>query len=115
MPVIDAGMFIIMLATAFGSFFLTGIVKYGFVFKLVGAFLFFSLGVMMNAEYEVAYTVVTTDPDGDKTTDLRFIVGDGSGAAENASWLGWLFVGLALVWTAFFFMEVMGMTGWGGF
>jgi len=112
MPIIDAGMFIILLATAFGSFFLTGIVKYGFVFKLVGAFLFFSMGVMMNAEYEVAYTVITTNPDGEITTDHRYIVGDGTGASEYSSWLGWLFVGLALIWSAFFFMEVMGPNGW---
>ena len=113
MAVLDAGMFVILLATAFGSFFLTGIVKYGFVFKLVGAFLFFSLGVMMNAEYEVTYTVVTTNVDGEETTDLRYLVGDGSGAAENAAWLGWLFIGLALIWVGFFFTEVMGMAGWG--
>lgn len=112
MPVLDAGMFIIILATAFGSFFLTGLVKYGFVFKLVGAFLFFSLGVMMNAEYEVAYTVIVTQADGDQSTDLRYLIGDGSGSSESSSWLGWLFIGLALIWTAFFFLEVMGMFGW---
>ena len=112
MAVIDAGMFVILLATAFGSFFLTGIVKYGFVFKLVGAFLFFSMGVMMNAEYEVAYTVVITDSNGDQTKDLRYLVGDGSGSSEYSSWLGWLFIGLALIWSAFFFMEVMGTNGW---
>ena len=112
MAIIDAGMFVILLATAFGSFFLTGIVKYGFVFKLVGAFLFFSMGVMMNAEYEVAYTVITTAPNGDQTTDLRYLVGDGSGSSEYSSWLGWLFIGLALIWSAFFFMEVMGTNGW---
>lgn len=112
MPVLDAGMFIILMATAFGSFFLTGIVKYGFVFKLIGAFLFFALGLMMNAEYEVAYTVVVTDSDGDQSTDLRYLIGDGSGEAANAAWLGWLFIGLALIWTGFFFVEVMGMAGW---
>jgi hypothetical protein len=112
MAVLDAGMFIILMATAFGSFFLTGIVKYGFVFKLVGAFLFFSLGVMMNAEYEVAYTVIVTDSDGNQSTDLRYLVGDGSGSNETASWLGWLFVGLGLIWAAFFFMEVMGSGNW---
>ena len=112
MAIIDAGMFVILLATAFGSFFLTGIVKYGFVFKLVGAFLFFSMGVMMNAEYEVAYTVVATDSDGNVSTDHRYLVGDGTGTSEYSSWLGWLFVGLALIWSAFFFMEVMGTNGW---
>ena len=112
MAIIDAGMFVILLATAFGSFFLTGIVKYGFVFKLIGAFLFFSMGVMMNAEYEVAYTVVSTDPDGNVSKELRYLIGDGSGSSQFSSWLGWLFIGLALIWTAFFFMEVMGTNGW---
>lgn len=112
MPVLDAGMFVILLATAFGSFFLSGLVKYGFIFKLVGAFLFFSLGIMMNAEYEVAYTVITTAPDGDVTTDLRYIVGDGSGTNDTSKWLGWLFIGLALIWVGFFFMEIMHQSGW---
>lgn len=112
MPILDAGMFVILLATAFGSFFLTGLVKYGFIFKLIGAFLFFSLGLMMNAEYEVAYTVIVTQPDGDQSTDLRYLIGDGSGTNETAKWLGWLFIGLALIWTGFFFVEIMAMMGW---
>ena len=112
MPVLNAGMFVILLGTAFGSFFLSGVVKYGFIFKLIGAFLFFSMGVMMNAEYDVAYTVVSTAQNGDQTTELRYLVGDGTSGNETASWLGWLFVGLALVWSAFFFLEVMGPNGW---
>ncbi len=113
MAVIDAGLFIILLASAFGSFFFSGIVKHGFLFKLVGAFLFFALGLMMNAEYEVAYTVVNTDSDGNVSTDMRYLVGDGTGSSEYSSWLGWLFIGLALIWTGFFFMEIMQMMGWG--
>lgn len=112
MPILDAGMFIILMATAFGSFFLTGIVKYGFIFKLVGAFLFFSLGIMMNAEYDVAYTVIMTDSDGNQSTDLRYLIGDGSGNNETSKWIGWLFIGLALIWVGFFFMEIMGTMGW---
>ena len=112
MPILDAGLFIILVSVAFGSFFFSGIVKNGFIFKLVGAMLFFALGVMMNAEYEVAYTVITTDSDNNVTTDLRYIIGNGSGTAENAGWIGWLFIGLGLIWTAFFFIEIMQMMGW---
>jgi len=113
MPILDAGMFVILLGVAFGSVFMNGVVKNGFVFKLVGAFLFFSLGIMMNAEYEVAYTVITDVPGTGTITEYRYIVGDGSGTSTTSSWLGWLFIGLALIWTGLFFMEVMNMHGWG--
>lgn len=102
-----------MLGVGFGSLFMGNAVKFGFVFKLVGAFLFFALGMMMNAEYDVAYTVTTSDPDGagplTGTTELRYIVGDGEDSSSSiGSWVGWLFIGLALLWVGLFFMDVMG-------
>ena len=106
MAIIDAGIFVILLATAFGSLFMSNVVRQGYVFKLVGAFLFFALGIMMNAEYDVAYTVVTTDAEGNQSTDIRYIVG-GSAESQYHAWLGWLFVGFGLAWVALFFMDVM--------
>lgn len=108
MPTIDAGIFVILLGVGFGSIFMGGVVRNGYVFKLVGAFLFFALGIMMNAEYDVAYTVITDLNDGSEPiTDKRYVVGDGSGEGNHA-WLGWLFIGLGLAWTAFFFMDIFG-------
>jgi len=122
--IIDAGVFVIMIGTAFGSLFITNnIVRFGFVFKLIGVFLFFALGMMMNAEYDVAFTVTTSDPDGalnvtsgagslQATTELTYIIGDGSSSNSNTSWIGWLFILLGLVWAGLFFMDIMSMAGW---
>lgn len=116
--IIDAGVFVIMVGTAFGSLFITNnIVRFGFVFKLIGVFLFFALGMMMNAEYDVAFTITTSDPDGagalQATTELQYIIGDGEPSSNsNNSWVGWLFILLGLVWAGLFFMDIMSMAGW---
>jgi hypothetical protein len=110
---IDAGIFVIMLGIAFGSLFFGAITKFGFVFKLVGAIIFLSMAVMMNAEYDVAYTVVTSGGGlDDPIIDKRYIIGDGDDATDNnQNWLGWIFVLLGLTWIGLFFMEMMQQKG----
>lgn len=112
--ILDAGIFVIMLGVGLGTFFMGRFVKYGFIFKLLGAFLFFSLGIMMVAEYEVAYAIITDDGNSTTAPETQYIylIGDGSGEASNASWIGWLFIGLGLIWVGFFFIEIMSMMGW---
>lgn len=109
MAMIDAGIFVIMVAFAFGSLALANIIRNGFIFKLLGAFVFFALSIMMTAEYDVAYT--STNSGGSLTTpqtNLIYIVGDGDPNTDNNhQWLGWLFMGLGLTWCAFFFMDLM--------
>lgn len=107
--IIDAGIFIIMVAVAFGSFVLSNLVRNGYIFKMLGAFIFFALAIMMNAEYEVAYTHVVTGGDlGAPQNTLIYIIGDGDpDTASNGQWVGWLFLGLGLTWAAFFFMDIM--------
>lgn len=109
MPTIDAGLFVIMLGIAFGSLFFGSITKFGFVFKLIGAIIFLSLAVVMNAEYDVAYTVVTSGGDlTEPIVDKRYIIGDGDPDTDNnQNWLGWLFILLGLTWVGLFLMEML--------
>ena len=98
-----------MLAVAFGSFVLSNLVRNGFIFKLFGAFIFFALAIMMNAEYEVAYTNIVSggNLDAPQTTYI-YIIGDGNpDTPSNSQWIGWLFMGLGLTWAAFFFIDIM--------
>lgn len=105
MASIDAGIFVIMLGIAFGTLFMSRIIPYGYVFKLVGAFLFLALAVVMNAEYDVVYA--TTSVGDVNATETQYIIGDGDPATNNNhNWIGWLFLGLGLAWIGLFFVEL---------
>lgn len=98
-----------MVAVAFGSFVLSNVVRNGFIFKLLGAFIFFALSVMMNAEYDVAYAHDTVGGDlALNQNTMIYIIGDGDpDTPSNGRWLGWLFMALGLTWSAFFFIDIM--------
>ena len=107
--VIHLGIFLIFLGIGFGSVIMGHMMRNGYVFKLVGAIIFFILGVMMNAEYDVVYITITTD--GSQHTDeVQYFIGDGTEGNVQQSWLGWLFIGLGLIWVAYFFMDVFGIS-----
>jgi len=105
MPIMEAGLFAILLGMAF--IFMLISFKFGALFKLFSAVVFFALAVVLLAGYDVAFTTETTTTNPSRTiTDTRFIV---NSADDQGNWLGWLFVGLGLFNGSLFFVEMIAM------
>jgi len=103
MPIMEAGLFAILGGMAF--IFMMVSFKFGSLFKLFSAVLFFALAVVLFAEYDVAYTTIqTTTTPPSTTTDIRFII---QGDDGTAVWLAWVFVGLGIFNSFLFFIEMI--------
>lgn len=102
MPIMEAGLFIILAGIAF--LFMMVSFKFGALFKLFSAVAFFTLSIFMLAGFDVAFTTETTI--GSNTIiDERFIIKGGENSASL--WLGWFFVGLGVFNGLLFFMEMI--------
>jgi len=101
MPLMEAGLFAILAGMAF--IFMMISFKFGALFKLFSAIIFFALAVILFAGYDVAFTTETTQ--GQNTiTDIRFII-DGTDGLNSA--LAWIFVGLGVFNAMMFFIEMI--------
>jgi len=101
----DAGTFLILLALG-----VAGIVisfKVGAVFKLLGAVIFFVLGTILLAGYDVQSVKITSDG----TTvinETNYLIGNGQEDPNHtASWLGWVFIVIGIIAAFMFFTEVL--------
>jgi hypothetical protein len=98
---LDAGIFLLVLGLAF--VFMIGSFKFGPVFKIIAAVLFFILAVWMMAGYQVAYKSDTFDPStGTTQNTTKFIISDTS----NGIWMGYIFVIFGIINGFLFFLEV---------
>lgn len=104
MPIMEAGLFIILGGIAF--VFMMVSFKFGALFKLFSAIAFFTLSIFMLAGFDVAFTTETSQGN-NVITDQRFII---RGGADGSSlWLGWFFVALGVFNGGLFFVEMIGM------
>jgi hypothetical protein len=88
---IDAGLFLLMLGMAFLFMFLGyKRIQGDKLFQLIAFLLFIICALILVSEYQVAWTETITDPDGKTWTDYKPLI------ATNGSWIGWIFVILAL-------------------
>ena len=101
MPIMEAGLFAILAGIAF--VFMMVSFRFGALFKLFSAVIFFALAVVLFAEYDVAFTTETTQGQ-NVVTDLRFII---QGDDGTSLWLAWIFVGLGVFNGALFFIEMI--------
>jgi|TARA_R100000655_G_scaffold107909_2_gene158997 hypothetical protein len=107
MAIMDAGLFFILLGVAFVSLLVS--FKMGSAFKLLGGVLFFVLGLVMMADYDVAYAQNTVLGNGTLAeTKTTYIIGDGNDTDDNSNWLGWVFIAIGLFMSLIFFMEMFG-------
>jgi len=81
-----------------------GSFKFGPVFKIIAAILFFILTLWMMAGYQVAYKSDTFDPTTQTTQNTtKYIISDTS----NGTWLGYIFLILGIMCCFLFFMEIL--------
>ena len=81
MAIMDAGLFFILLGIAFVSLLVS--FKMGSAFKLLGGVLFFVLGLVMMADYDVAYAQNTVLGNGTLAeTKTTYIIGDGNDTGD---------------------------------
>jgi len=103
MPIMEAGLFAILGGMAF--IFMLISFRFGALFKLFSAVIFFALSVVLFANYDVAYTTETFQQNPPRnSTDIRFII---QGDDGTSLWLGWIFVGLGVFNGALFFIEMI--------
>jgi len=101
MPIMEAGMFAILVGMAF--IFMMISFKFGALFKLFSAVIFFGLAVILFAEYDVAFTTITTS--GTTTIeDIRYVVSADDGLNMM---LAWIFIGLGTFNGFLFFIEMI--------
>ena len=105
MPIMEAGLFAILGGMAF--IFMLISFRFGALFKLFSAVIFFALSVVLFANYDIAYTTETMQENPPRnSTDIRFII-KGSADDGTSLWLGWIFVGLGVFNGALFFIEMI--------
>lgn len=103
MPIMEAGLFAILTGMAF--IFMLVSFRFGALFKLFSAIIFFALSVVLLAGYDVAFTSETTQTNPSRTvSDIRFIIQGNDGTSE---WLGWIFIGLGVFNGFLFFLEMI--------
>ena len=101
MPLMEAGMFAILAGMAF--IFMMISFKFGALFKLFSAIVFFALAVILFAGYDIAYTTITTTNSG-TIEDIRFVIDSTDGLNFM---LAWIFVGLGVFNAMMFFIEMI--------
>ncbi len=101
MPIMEAGLFAILAGIAF--VFMMVSFRFGALFKLFSAVVFFALSVVLFAGYDVAFTTETTQGN-NVITDTRFII---QGDDGTSVWLAWIFLGLGVFNGALFFIEMI--------
>jgi hypothetical protein len=98
----EAGMFAILVGMAF--IFMMISFKFGALFKMFSAIIFFALAVILFAEYDIAFTTITTTVSGATLEDVRFIIDSTNGLNMM---LAWIFIGLGTFNGFLFFIEMI--------
>lgn len=108
-PTFDAGTFLILLVLGVISLFAS--IKLGAIFKLLGAIIFFTLGTILLAGYDVESMKMTTDG----TTvinETNFLIGNTNADPNHtASWLGYIFLIIGILASILFFIEIIPKSG----
>ena len=110
MPVMEAGLFVLMGGMAFVLMILS--FKFGALLKALSAVMFMSLAVVLLAGYEVAYTSETSGtgqcPVNDPCITQHFIVRtDDTSGSTSGSWIAWVFIALGVMAAFLFIMEMV--------
>ncbi len=102
----DGGLFVVLLAVSV-SFMAIG--KFGLPFKLISVFIFFGLGTVLLAGYDVGFINNYQEVNASGVpVDLQstwYMIGDGDASTfnDNATWVGWIFIALGMM-TSFVFL-----------
>jgi hypothetical protein len=81
--------------------------KVGAVFKLIGAVIFFTLGTVLLAGYDVQSVKITTDGS-TVINETNYLIGNGDQDPNHtASWLGWIFIIIGVLAAVMFFLEMI--------
>jgi hypothetical protein len=116
MPIIQAGLFILMTGSAFILMLLS--FRIGALLKVLSAVLFFSLALILMAGYEVAYTSVFTGGAGqgvgqnctqqNPCVQQHFLIMEDTTTGEtNGTWIAWVFIALGILASMMFIIEML--------
>lgn len=102
--IFDAGLFVLLLGIAGISMLLS--FKIGAILLVLSIVLFFSLSIVMFAQYDVAYTSEFYGT-GDCTlanpcVENKYLIRD------NQTWVAWIFVAFGIFTALLFFLEMFG-------
>ena len=106
MEVFDSGLFVILLGFGFMALLLS--FRIGELLKILSVICFFTLAIVMFADYDVAYTESfsgdssTECPTANPCVTQKYLI------QENQNWLGWIFMAFALLSGLLFFLEMIG-------
>lgn len=106
MSMFDGGLFVVLLSVGV-AFMAIG--KFGLPFKLISVFIFFGLGTVLLAGYDVGFINNYQEVNASGVpVDLQstwYMIGDGDAATfnDNATWVGWIFIALGMM-TSFVFL-----------
>lgn len=113
----DAGIFLILLILA--VFFMVISFKFGAVFHILSAIIFFALAVVLISQNDIAFqfqeeTALINSTNGQLTyltnNSTITLIGDGDPSTnDNQNILAWIFMALGVVGVALFFMSMWGM------
>lgn len=112
MPVMEAGLFVMMGGTGFILLLLS--FKFGALLKVLAAVMFFSLAVVLLSGYEVAYTSELSGPQcvdklGNPATCLErnfLIRADDVTGQTSGEFYAWVFIALGIFSSMLFIMEM---------
>lgn len=110
MPVMEAGLFAIMVG---GGFLLLVIsFKFGALLKILAAVMFFSSAAVLMAGYEVAYTSETTGtpscPANDPCITQHFLIReDDTTGQTSGTWIAWVFLAIGILASMLFIVEMI--------
>lgn len=104
MPILDAGLFVMLLGTAVISLLLS--FKIGAILLILSIVIFFSLSIVLFAVYDIAYISEFYGTDdctvADPCVETKYLI------KENHNWLAWIFVALGIFSALLFFLEMFG-------
>lgn len=116
MPIIQAGLFILMIGSAFILMLLS--FRIGALLKVLSAVLFFSTALILMANYEVAYTsefvggvgqgagnqCTTQNP----CIQQHYLIKEDDVTGETSgTWIAWVFVALGILTSMLFIIEMI--------
>lgn len=113
MPIMEAGLFIMMGGTGFILMILS--FKFGALLKILSAVMFFSLAVVLLAGYEVAYTSELSGPqcvdnlgDPEVCLERNFLIrADDQTGETSGIFFAWVFIALGILSSMLFIIEMI--------
>ena len=98
----DGGLFLVLLGI--GIMFI--IPRFPIQFKLMAVFIFFGLGTVLIAGYDVGFESTSIVTGGATTTEIFYLIGDSDPATfnENSTWVGWILIAIGAL-TSFGFLS----------